>query len=308
MQHQEEAELITYDKVVDFNKVKIRASSAYKLMIGGHKWTEAQEAKLQDLLEREAGKKLHATTGKPLKMSAGQKADLAELKKKKALPFRFGKTAITYIKELYIKEKYDYDTFMDSKETLKGKMCEQDGIALVSEVVKKPVFRMKNQVRIENHPHITGECDIDLGGKLDEIEDIKCSWDKGTFIKVDAWPEAYFAQGQCYMELYGRSKFSLHYCLVDTPEELVDREVLTAFYAYGGKGKLDPIYMEEYLAAEKKIRANHKVSHIDPELRVKSFLFERDQKYIDEIKYRVKYMRDLLPQLSLTTKDFVYEE
>jgi hypothetical protein len=145
---------------------------------------------------------------------------------------------------------------------------------------------MKCKVRKTNE-WFTGHCDLDLEAD-DMIEDAKTSRDKATFAKVDSIPEEYYAQGQVYMDLYGRSRFRLAYCLVETPAELQLDQERIIFFKLGSPDKDNAMWIE----AQAQLAANNDLSEIDPYDRVKIFEFERDEEYLTELKKRVEYARD----------------
>ena len=109
----------------------------------------------------------------------------------------------------------------------------------------------------------------------DEIIDIKSSWSLETFpaLPSDINIKDYEMQLRGYMMLYGRSKASVCYCMVSTPEGLTT-------------------YENKLL---------HEVDHIDPFARVTMLSIERDleiEKQIEErckvaIEFYYDYIREL---------------
>lgn len=254
-------------------------------------------------------KKLITRAAKKIKLGARpltlkMETDLKDLREKAAAPFEFGKTAKRFIESVWLRNTFGYQDPVVSKEMLKGHLCEDDSIGLVASLLPSKQFRRKNTVRKTNE-HFTGQCDIDLDSE-DTIEDVKTSWDLRTFFEVETAPEGYYAQGQVYMDLYGRSKFRLYYCMVDTPEELITEEEKKFFFKFGCDYD-NPNYIEVC----QMLRRNHIVeSRIPAAMRVKCFDFDRDQEYIDELKRRVELARkyyntlQLIPD-ALSVKQFV---
>lgn len=157
---------------------------------------------------------------------------------------------------------------ISSKQMQKGIECEQQSIELLNNVefrLSKPY--VKNTERRSND-WITGECDIyDADTKL--IRDIKTSWSLATFPLFATNADDYEWQMRGYMWLWDCNEASVDYCLVDTPEHLIGYEQ----------------------------RELHIVSHIEPEKRVKSFVYERDLEKEERIKQRCKQLQGYYNQL-----------
>ena len=150
----------------------------------------------------------------------------------------------------------------------KGIDCEQASIDLLNNVefrLSKPYT--KNTERRSND-WITGECDIyDPDTKL--IRDIKTSWSLATFPLFATNADDYEWQMRGYMMLWDCEEASVDYCLVDTPEHLIGYEQ----------------------------RELHIVSHIEPEKRVKSFVYKRDLEKEERIKERCEQLKVYYNQL-----------
>lgn len=133
-------------------------------------------------------------------------------------------TAKSYIKEEVKKEVFDYRVMINSKYLTKGIECEDESIALYNQV--NFTNYEKNTTRLFND-YIQGECDI-LTPK--RIIDIKTSWSKATFPAIEEEAKdlikksGYDWQGRGYMMLYDRPLFEVTYCLVSTPDELLEYE------------------------------------------------------------------------------------
>ena len=150
----------------------------------------------------------------------------------------------------------------------KGIDCEQTSIDLLNNVefrLSKPY--VKNTERRSNE-WITGECDIyDPDTKL--IRDIKTSWSLATFPLFATNADDYEWQMRGYMMLWDCEEASVDYCLVDTPEHLIGYEQ----------------------------RELHIVSHIEPEKRVKSFVYKRDLEKEGRIKERCEQLKEYYSKL-----------
>lgn len=201
-------------------------------------------------------------------------------------------TAKTYIENEWLRINYGYDKPVVTDAILKGQLCEQDSIALLDRVKPAKNKRWKNRER-KTDGFFTGCCDLDLKAE-DTIEDLKTSWDMRTFFEVKEVPTLYYAQGQVYMYLYRRSHFRLHYCLVDTPEELILEEEKKFYFKFNCNEE-----NRHYIECCEKIRNNHSLQRIPIEKRVKTFEFERDDKYIEELKGRVVKAREYYKKITL---------
>lgn len=167
--------------------------------------------------------------------------------------------AKNYIAGLAKQHVYGYRPLIETKEMKKGLTVENESIALLNEVLF--TNHKKNELRAVND-WLTGECDIH-DETLGEITDVKSSWSLATFPATpdEGKDSGYEWQLRAYMLLYGSYYATLAYCMVDTPDEL-----LTDW-------------------DDDKI---HKVSHIDPVLRVTRLHFTRDAGQDSLIKQKVE--------------------
>ncbi|HMU88634.1 MAG TPA: hypothetical protein PKC11_13560 [Agitococcus sp.] len=152
---------------------------------------------------------------------------------------------------------------ISNKAMQKGIDCEQQSIDLLNNVefrLSKPY--VKNSERKSNQ-WITGECDI-YDADTRTIRDIKTSWSIATYPLFADNANDYEWQMRGYMMLWDCDTAIVDYCLVDTPEHLIGYEQ----------------------------RELHIVSHIDPEKRVKSFVFERDEQKEQRIKERCEQLQE----------------
>ena len=162
---------------------------------------------------------------------------------------------------------------ISSKAMQKGIDCEQQSIDLLNNVefrLSKPY--VKNTERRSND-WITGECDI-YEAESRTIRDIKTSWSIATYPLFADNANDYEWQMRGYMMLWDCDTAIVDYCLVDTPEYLIGYEQ----------------------------RELHIVSHIDPEKRVKSFVFERDEQKEQRIKERCEQLQEYFELLKQRLK------
>ena len=166
---------------------------------------------------------------------------------------KLSKTAKSYIKEIAKQDFYGYEPTLDNKYLEKGRECEDASIQLYNDVFF--TMAVKNCDRKEND-YLTGECDIDLNGK---IVDIKSSWSLETFpaLPEDIDNKDYIWQLRGYMLLWDAMTAELAYCMVSTPDELLNA--------------WDNVNL-------------HKVDHIPQEARITTIQIERDFELDEEIK------------------------
>lgn len=139
---------------------------------------------------------------------------------------KLSETTKSYLAEIYLQEKYGRKKDILNKYIEKGLGVEEDSITLYSLVTKTLFF--KNEDRLEND-FISGTPDIFTGESVrnaDEIIDIKSSWDVFTFFATMTKPlnKDYNFQLHGYCALSGAKVAKLVYCLVDTPDQLINDE------------------------------------------------------------------------------------
>lgn len=198
-------------------------------------------------------------------------------------------TTKTFIKELFLKNEYGFEEPVMTDEMMKGLLCEQDSLALVQAVLKGE-FRLKNDKNFTNE-YFTGTPDIILQ-KEDFIEDVKTSWNIKTFFNAGD-PESdeerkiskmYYYQALVYMALCQKKNYRLVYCLVNTPDELV-QEQIKRFYFKFGCDEQNPNYQK----ASEQIMRNHNFDDIPLEKRIKIFTFPFDNnEYLRMIEQAIK--------------------
>jgi hypothetical protein len=173
--------------------------------------------------------------------------------------------AKTFIKKLARDELFKIARHFETPELLKGQACEQDVIDLYNNVTFQALE--KNTER-RSDDLMTGECDLWIPDVC--TLDAKTSWSIETFplLSEDAHSAAYEWQGRGYMRLWNVPKHEVFYGLVDTPDELRRRE---------------PVEL-------------HKVSHIDPKLRITRITYERDMALEKKMETKVRAAQKYLAQ------------
>jgi len=171
---------------------------------------------------------------------------------------------------------YGYHKVVTTKFMEKGIQVEDTSIELLNNVFYKD-FK-KNKIRKQDEL-LSGEIDIDDEAG-DQIIDTKSSWDLSTFpaFVEDCHDPIYEWQMRGYMRLWKRSKATVAFTLVDTPEELIKYE-------------------------QKDL---HEVSHIPPHMRVTAIQYTRDMELERKIEVKVRaaqeFIANMVAQISLDHK------
>ena len=206
------------------------------------------------------------------------------------------KTAQKHLIEVYIAEKYGRKRDIQTKQMKKGIETEQDSIDLLSMYLKLPFS--KNEERFKND-FITGLPDIING---DTIIDIKSSYDLWTFLGniPDKLDNLYYWQMQSYMWLTGTRKATIAYCLVNTPESIIQQE------KYYLLKKMDVISEEspEFIKEAMKIEFNMTFDDISINERILTFNVNRSEDDILRIENKVLKARTFLQELEQTHLNF----
>lgn len=266
----------------DIPSVKFRASSVGNLLVGGNAITEKQLARISELQQRQR------EGSKPL--TANMQEELSELIAKRDGEFEFGATALKYIRDVWLKNTFEYEEPLVTNEMLKGLMCEEEAIGVLVRNVPGG-FRVKNEESWSDD-HFVGTPDIVLD---DIVEDIKCSWSLRTFVETTEPDLMYRAQGQVYMALTGASKFRLAHVLLDTPHEIVEEEKKRFYFRFNCDEE-----NRFYQDAVSKVMKMHTASRLIAEKdRVKTFEIDRDDRYIDRLRERVELARKVYASMTL---------
>lgn len=212
------------------------------------------------------------------------------------------KTAKNYLKKVYAREKYGREQDIVTKQIQKGVEVEEESITLLSRVLKKML--KKNDVRLSND-YITGLPDIFEGEsveKAESITDIKSSYDLFSFLPNIGEPldRDYYYQLQGYMALSGAKRACIAYCLVNTPEHIIQGEKYKLFKAMNMISEESP----EYLKEAAKIERSLIFDDIPKEERVLLFHVERDDEVIEKIYQKVQKAREFLKEFEQSHLEF----
>lgn len=191
------------------------------------------------------------------------------------------KTTISFLEEWSKEQIYNRRKEIFSKYLDKGNAVELESLDFIAKELDYSNL-VKNKKSFEND-YLTGTPDAILNDNLDEhIIDVKNSWDCFTFpLYFNSVPNKdYYYQAQGYMALTGIDKYKLIYTLMDTPEDLIQREY------FGDVNKDYETFASQY-----------KYSNIDSKYRIKVFDIYRNDEDIQNIYNRVEECRQYINNL-----------
>jgi len=203
-----------------------------------------------------------------------------------------GEACKSLLREIYLKEKYGREEVVFSKYMEKGNICEDDSMDLLSEVVGSKLF--KNKKTFENE-FVIGTPD----NVTDRVIDVKTSWSLKTFFETKQFTEVikankdYYWQLMGYMWLTGKERATVAYCLVDTPDELIQDELNRLQYQLRIFNTEDVAYK----AAAAQVEINHRFKDIPAVERVHCIDMEYDPEAVEQIKSRAIEARQYLNSL-----------
>jgi hypothetical protein len=206
---------------------------------------------------------------------------------------RLSKTLKTLV-EKKVKELVYKDKIKDirSKYLTKGTDVESKAIKLYQQFTGDKLL-IKNDKEFYND-FFSGTPDVILP---DMILEFKSSWDCNTFpLFLQEPPRNYVAQCQVYMNLFDIKKARLVYCLVNTPEELINREI---YYAHLDMGMADTY--DEKLA--EIVRKQHTFDDLPINVRIREFEIEYDEKIINKMLENYELANEYYKELLLTIKN-----
>jgi hypothetical protein len=170
---------------------------------------------------------------------------VAELEAKKH-DIELSESAKVHLSDVHTSITTGRSNDIENKYIKKGLMVEEDSITLYSRLKKK--FFKKNETQLKNG-FISGTPDIFEGetiGSAISVPDIKSSWDIYTFRRtfVKSLNKLYYWQLQGYMWLTGASVAPLAYCLVNTPDSLIEQACKSLWYKLGCPDEYDDNFIE----------------------------------------------------------------
>lgn len=203
-------------------------------------------------------------------------------------------TCKTYLIQSYVLSKYGRVREITTKQMVKGTITEEDAITLFS--VLDGVLYNKNTERLKNR-FISGTPDLYDGTELTnctEIIDVKSCWDIFTFLSNVAEPEndMYYWQIQGYMALTGAKIGTIAYCLVNTPDSIIEGEKYNLLRKMDVATEEDPNYKKELGL----LMANRKFDDIPMQERLLTYSYQRNDDDIERMYRKVEKCREFLSQ------------
>ena len=252
-------------------ELKIRASSLGKIMSDDpkNKISDKQLLTLEGLLSK-------------IKVTDKQ-AELRDvlLLKRDAKP-ELSTGAKTYIRELWLEENFGIKQEINSCYIDKGNQVEDLSIELAETMLE--LGRMyKNDEYFENN-YVKGTPDVVTDT---HIIDVKSSWSAATFPFFDETlsNKNYEWQLKAYMWMSNIHKSFLSYCLVPTPDVLVEDEMRRISWKRGEAGEVSQ-------EVENEVRAFHNLEAIPIINRIKSFEVTLNSDDIVKMKEKVTLARE----------------
>jgi hypothetical protein len=196
-------------------------------------------------------------------------------------------TCKSHLSEVFVTNVYGRKKDISNKYIEKGLQVEEDAITLFSRI-EKTVY-LKNVENIRN-AFISGTPDLYAGEsihKADVIIDTKSSWDIYTFFATkDASKlnKMYYWQLQGYMWLTGAQTSKLAYCLVNTPDTLIEDEKRKLAWKMG---VIDEMANPDYLEAVEQIEKLGRYDDIHFKERCNIININRDSGAIEQLEARV---------------------
>ncbi|TXD45878.1 hypothetical protein [Polaribacter sp. IC073] len=202
---------------MDYSKQIFRSHMVGKIINVPKPLTEPQEKMLADYLERSSG------VGRTL--TPKQDIVLTELKHKlnQSKKYSLSDGAKKTLRELMAFESRGVRLFMGSVQTKKGLLLEKEIRDVLS--IEANDFLTECNERKANE-WVTGITDFDVTN-MDVVPDIKAAWSLLSFNNIleDKANELYLRQLDSYMDLYQKDKSLLIHVLLDTPVDLIERDI-----------------------------------------------------------------------------------
>jgi hypothetical protein len=213
----------------------------------------------------------------------------------KAKTETLSETCKTYLREVYINRKYGRYKDFTSDAIKKGLETEEAALTLFS-IQKMRQFN-KNEDWLMND-YICGTPDSYEGETITsatKIIDIKSAWDLFTFhdSKHEKVNKNYYWQMQGYMWLTGATKSTLVYCLINTPDTLIQDQKRRLGW---NMGLIDNEASPEYLDACAKIDRNSLFDDIPNSERIFEIEIERNDADIQLLSERIKACRSYMAE------------
>ncbi len=206
------------------------------------------------------------------------------------------KTAKTELIKTYIKEVYDREKDITTKQMEKGIVNEDQGIAMLSKYLDEPLSKCQDGYSNE---WVTGHPDIITAT---EVYDTKLSYDIWSFLPNVTEPldKGYILQLQGYMWLTGRKSGAVAYVLTDCPIYIIEQEKRWLLNRMNVISEESP----EYIEAAAGLEINLIYPDIPLDERILIFPISYDEEIIEKIKVKITKCREFLQEFSEKLKKF----
>jgi len=184
-------------------------------------------------------------------------------------------TTKNHLVDVWIRHKYNRKELITSKYMEKGVMVEEDAMTLYS--------RFRKQYYVKNEKMLTDDFIKGIPDIITEktVIDLKSSWDIFTFFrtKQKAVEKMYYWQLQGYMSLTGKENARLAYCLVNTPQVLIDDEIHRLQYKHLSEA--------DAIKARNQIEMNSIFDDIDIQDKIYEIEIKRNNEDIERLHNRI---------------------
>jgi len=190
-------------------------------------------------------------------------------------------TAKAHVEEQILRREFGIVKEFWSRYTDKGIRVEEQSIKLCEKVLDFGLL-WKNDEVFQND-YIIGVPDV-ITDKV--LLDVKSAWDGTTFpwFLKELKNKDYYFQMQGYMWLTGKTESYLCYCLIDTPEDILQDEIRRQHWELKQIENADEI--------EDFVRKKHSFNHIPNDMKVKTFKVDFDEEVVEKMITRINKCND----------------
>jgi hypothetical protein len=183
----------------------------------------------------------------------------------------------------------------------KGTDMEVEAVELLSTIDKTNYTLITEN--IENK-YLLGRCDI-CRPDLDKVIDTKVSWNVNSFLKARTTPldAKYWYQMQGYMELYNVNQAEVVFLLLNTPQELIEREKIKLL----NKFMIGEIDRDKYEVDMSNIESAFTYSSIPIKRRHFRYLVKREPAIFDKVYSKVEKARLWMNEFERSMRSNVFD-
>lgn len=206
------------------------------------------------------------------------------------------KTARTRVQEAYLRKNFGIKKDISNKYIDKGVEQEDESIKLFAKV--SGIFGVTKNKEYFKNDHFIGTPDIITE---DAIIDVKTAWSGDTYPWFDTElpNKDYLYQVLSYMDLTGKRKGYVAYCLTNASEGMIQDEIRRSVWR---KKLIDPTD-EQLLKVEDEVRGQMEFDHVPDRLRVKIFEIEYNETLLNSMKERVELCGEYYNELDALIQD-----